>query len=531
LQNEPKSPVAFALALALGLGSLLLTGCQVRKPEDSQGQVPVPDQVPAKLNRAAHDTADTSSEQKKDAVGQDRAVGTAGGADETADKISDKVSDKGSDQTSNTATGKSGSKVDIGLHIIPISEEKAKRIDLKTEVVKERDLTLTLYLTGHIEPDTGCDVDVSARIAGRITKILIKPGEKVEKGQLLAMIDSREVAELEGEMLEAKSKLDIAQAHAERERQVYEEQIARPKALLDARARAAHAKVKLDLAQSEFHRVEDLYKEKIAAGKDFVAAKAALAEAKLEMDQDQTALLREQHLYDNRVLMKKDYQLAMAEVTREKQHLSTIIKRLEFIGADRKLTENVLKTGDMNGLARIVAPIDGIVNHYEFAAGEMIHPEDSIFKLTNLHNVQVYADLPEVDLQRVKLGDHVKIKVTSYPHDSFEGTISLIAQHVQLQTHSLSIHARLANPAGKLKPNMHVEMDLDSTFGRCLACPATAVRRYEGRKIVFVKRPGGFEERTVKLGASTVDYVEVIEGLQAGEEVATHGSHLLENMR
>ena len=77
------------------------------------------------------------------------------------------------------------------------------------------------------------------------------------------------------------------------------------------------------------------------------------------MEQDKVALQREQHLYDDRVLMKKDYQLALAEVTREKQHLKTLVKRLEFIGADNKLTADVLKTGDMNGLARIVAPVDG----------------------------------------------------------------------------------------------------------------------------------------------------------------------------
>jgi len=245
------------------------------------------------------------------------------------------------------------------------------------------------------------------------------------------------------------------------------------------------------------------------------------------MDQAHTALQREQHLYENRVLMKKDYQLALAEVTREKQHLNTIIKRLEFIGADRKLTDEVLKTGDINGLARIMAPIDGGLSRYEVAPGEMVHPETSMFKITNLHFVQVYADLPEVDVQRVKMGDHVKIKVPGYPGELFEGTISLISQRVHLETRTLPIRARLANVNNRLKPNMYAEIDLEGTARRCLACPVAAVQEHEGRKVVFVKQVGGFEERPVKLGSHNEHYYEVISGVSSGESVATQGSLML----
>jgi cobalt-zinc-cadmium efflux system membrane fusion protein len=540
LQFKTKSLVFISLALTLSFGSLVLSSCQGPIQKNDQTQIP---------DRLRQNRDDVSKGNSSHGAG-----GTAGGAGMSATSatpsaqvsIASAAPNTGAPNTGAPNTGAPntaapntaapsgsppGAETSGGANfdrpIIKVSEEAAAQVDLKTEVIGERDLVLPLNLTGHIEPDNGGDVDVSSRIAGRITQIFVKPGEKVSKGHLLAMIESREVAELEGEMLEAKSKLDISMAHAERERQVYEEQIARPKALLDAKAKVAHDKVHLELAESEFHRVDALYKEKIAAGKDFVAAKARMTEAKLEMDQAQTALLREQHLYDDRVLMKKDYQVAMAEVTREKQHLSTIIKRLEFIGADRKLTSQVLKSGALDGLARLVAPVDGVVNHYEFATGEMVHPDNSIFKLTDLRNVQVSADLPEADLQRVKIGDHVKIKVSSYPHATFEGTINLISQHVHLQTLSIPIRARLANPGGKLKPNMYAEIDVANTSVRGLACPKAAVHDRGRHKIVFVKKPGGFEERIVKLEPSKSQFAEVLEGLKAGEEVATEGSQSL----
>ncbi|MBU6453271.1 MAG: efflux RND transporter periplasmic adaptor subunit [Cyanobacteria bacterium REEB67] len=510
-QSALKAPTVCGLALTAL--SLLLSGCQ------GGGQV----------GGQSHDGAEPGKKGAEavqvGAAIKGRAPGSQGLTPNNY--VLEKADESGhTSATSDTKIGTAGG-VAFTPRFIPVTDQTAQRIELKTDLVKERDLVLPLHLTGHVEPDIGGETDVSVRITGRVTRIDVRPGDKVVKGQLLAMIDSREVAELEGEMVEAKSKLDIAQAHANRERQVYEEQIARPKALLDEKARVAHAKVKLDLALSEFHRVDDLYREKIAAGKDYVAAKANVAEAKVEMEQAQTGMQREQHLYDDRVLMKKDYQLALAEVTREKQHLNTIIRRLEFIGADRKLTSEVLATGDINGLARIVAPVDGVLNRYEFSVGELVHPEQSMFKLTDLSYVQVYADLPEIDLQRVKLGDVAKIKVPSYPNAVFEGTISLIAQRVHVETRSVPIRARLANADGKLKPNMYAELDLRGTAKHCLSCPIAAVQEYEGNKIVFVKKSGGYEARLVKVGAYAVQYVEIVSGVQGGEEVATQGSLML----
>jgi len=536
LYRKKIAEVATSFTLIGTAGVLFLAGCQEQKPG--------PSVIPSKSFANAADNVIRDAKANLPALRNPATTSTVGSAGSTGTAGS-AAGGGAADLNKGAASGLNlGNRNDQDrhpqdrhsqnihdLHTYDINSAQSKQFNIKTEVIEQRELTIPLYLTGHIEPDTGCEVDVSARIAGRLTKILVKPGERVTKGQLMAMIDSREVAELEGEMLEAKSKLDIAQAHAERERQVYEEQIARPKALLEAKSHAAHAKVKLDLAQNEFHRVDDLYKEKIAAAKDFVAAKAVVAEAKLEMEQAQTSLQREENLYDNRVLMKKDYQLAMAEVTREKQHLSTIIKRLEFIGADRKLTLNVLKTGDMNGLARIVAPVDGILNRFEFAAGELVHPEDSIFKITDLQTVQVYADLPEVDLRRVKIGDPVKIKVTSYPGEYFSGTISLIAQHVNLETRSLPVHARLTNHGGRLKPNMHAEIDLVSTSGLSLACPKSAVYKRDGMTIVLLKRAGGLEERAIKVGAATSYYQEVLEGVTAGDEVVLNAAHAIEILR
>lgn len=414
-----------------------------------------------------------------------------------------------------------------GPKIIPLTEETAKRIDFQTETVTSRAVVVPLHLTGRIEPDYGCAVDVSARIAGRITEIKVKPGEMVARGQLLAMVDSPPVTDLQGELVEAKSKLAIAEAHAERERQIYEEHLERPKGLLDARALMQNTRVQAELAELEYQRLEGLYREKIAATKDYLAAKAALAKAKVDFEQASTALAREEQLYKNRALMKRDYQLALAEVTRMKQHVNTIVKRLDFLGADHTMTQRVLKTGDINGLVRIVSPITGILSKYEVGVGEMVQPDLSMFRITDLKTVQASADLPEVDLERVKLGDTVRIHVPSYPDRKFEGKISFISSDVNPLTRTVPIRARLVNSTGLLKANMYAEIDLEGASRNFLACPKAAIQERDGRKVVFVKHPDGFEERAVKLGVIGEQYIEVQSGLSDGDVVATQGSLML----
>jgi RND family efflux transporter MFP subunit len=414
-----------------------------------------------------------------------------------------------------------------GPKIIPITEDTIKRIDFKTEVVEERDVAVPLHLTGKIEPDYGCSVDVSARIAGRISKILVKPGEVVARGQLMAMVDSPPVSDMQGELVEAKSKLNIAEAHAERERQIYEEHLERPKGLLDARALMQNTRVQAELAELEYQRQEGLYREKIAATKDYLAAKAALARAKVDYEQARTALAREEQLYKNRALMKRDYQLAMAEVARLKQHLNTIVKRLGFLGADPAMTQEVLRTGNINGLVRIVSPIDGVVGKYDYGVGEIVQPDKSMFVVTDLKTVLVAADLPEIDLRRVKPGNTVKIVVPSYPDQKFSGVISFISDNVNALTRTVPIRARLTNSSGKLKANMYAEIDLQGAPRKFLACPKSAIQEREGKKVVFVKRNDGFEERTVKLGLVGEEYIEAESGLSAGDIVATQGSLML----
>jgi len=150
-----------------------------------------------------------------------------------------------------------------------------------------------------------------------------------------------------------------------------------------------------------------------------------------------------------------------------------------------------------------------------------------MFKITDLKTVQASADLPEIDLRRVRIGDTVKINVPSFPDRRFEGRIAFISPDVNPLTRTVPIRARLTNTTGLLKTNMYAEIDLEGASRNFLACPKAAIQERDNRKVVFVKHPDGYEERPVTLGVIGEDYIEVKSGLTDGETVATQGSLML----
>lgn len=396
-------------------------------------------------------------------------------------------------------------------------------IEIKTEVLSKKVLGENMHVTGHIRPETGKEAEVSPRFEGRVLEVKVKQGDEVVPGQVLCLIDSHEISSLQAEVIEAKSKLHIAEAHEERERQVFDENLQRPKVLTEARTRHEQSKVHLHLAETEYKRVEGLHKEKIAAERDFIAAQAALAKARLEEKEALSELQREESLYKNRALLRRDLQLAEAETLRELQHLNTLKQRLELVGLSADNIKDILQESKIVSTLPIKARIRGLLTLVDTSVGEMVSPGKVIFTITDLSTVAVVADLPEVDLSGIKLGSPVRIKVAGYPDESFTATVEYISDTVSPETRTVAVRAILDNKLRKFKVNMSADIYLNAAPRAVLACPREAVAEMNGRKIVFVKEGSQFRERHVELGADTEQYYEVVSGLKEGEEVVTEG--------
>ena len=411
--------------------------------------------------------------------------------------------------------------------VVKNSTEAVRKLDIKTEVIKRQRASLPILLSARIEPDFGKEVDVSTRIAGRVKEVLVKPGQIVAAKQLLLVVDSREISNLQADLIESTTKWKDAQAHEESERQIYQARLSSPKALLAAKNNFRQAKIKRELAESALRRIKGLVDEHISAAKDYAAAKANLATAESEFEQTQADLQREEQLYKNHASMKMDYQLAHSAAAREKEHMHMLYQRLEFLGTDKSRLDQILSTAAIDGAIDIRSPVAGVVSHYDVAVGEVVQTEKSLMKITDLSTVLVRADLPEVELSLVTIGSQATIKIASYPGERFKGTISFISEHVNPETRTVAIRARLNNADRKLKTNMFAEIDLETPVREYLACPKAAIQERDGHKTVFVVTATGFEERKITIGSTKGDFVEVLSGLEEGQKVATKGSSML----
>lgn len=410
---------------------------------------------------------------------------------------------------------------------LTVSSNVAKHMQFATEKIEKRVLGEDLHMTGRIRPYIGKEADVAPRFSGRVLEVNVKPGENVHPGQVLALIDSHELASLQGELIEAQSKLGIAEAQQERERLIYEENLQRPKALIEAKTHFESTKVHLDLVDSDYKRIEGLYKAKIAAAKDFLAVTATLAKARLEFKEAQTQLAREDRLYKNRALLRRDLQLAEAETLKEKNHFTTLQQRLEVSGMANDMIKALLKTGKIVMTLPIRSGAEGVITHQDVSVGELVGPDKHLFTVTDLSTVVVIADLPEVESNGIKVGDTVKVRIPSMPGKVFTAKISWISDMVNAETRTVPIRATLENKERNFKINMFADIELRALPQTVLACPKSAVQDKDGSKIVFVQDGEKYVEKRVELGRDDEKYYQVTSGLREGEQVVTTGSLML----
>ena len=182
----------------------------------------------------------------------------------------------------------------------------------------------------------------------------------------------------------------------------------------------------------------------------------------------------------------------------------------------------------------IRAPFSGQLGIVEVNLGEYLSPGATIVPLQALDPVYVDYTLPERHFAKVRVGQAVKVQVQAYPDRTFEGTISAINPGIDSGTRSLRLRATLSNPEHLLRHGMFAEVrTVLPVRGRVLTLPRTAIIYNPYGESVFVieEKDGGqiVQRRPVRTGEIRDGRVEIVEGLQAGQAVASAGQNKLRN--
>lgn len=236
--------------------------------------------------------------------------------------------------------------------------------------------------------------------------------------------------------------------------------------------------------------------------------RAEQEEAKANAERAEELYRRELIAAQERDRWRTQYRVAQALA----QSSAADIQRMEAaLGVARKKLQD----------ATIRAPISGAVAKRHVNVGEFVKDGAALFTLVVTDPLKYVGTVPERYAPDLRVGQSVQLGLDAYPGQTFSGQVTRVAPAVDVQTRGLSLEARVPNPDGRLRPGFFAKgavltrKDETVTF-----VPAEAVSYFVGINKVFVVTDGKAQERLVKPGSRQGGWVEIVEGVKAGETVA-----------
>ena len=255
--------------------------------------------------------------------------------------------------------------------------------------------------------------------------------------------------------------------------------------------------------------------------------------ARITLSMAEKALERAQALLDRGAIGAGEQQRRDADHEHARADLHEAEEKLHLLGmTEREIQRLAAKTLPHAEVAQVSlrAPFTGDVIERNATIGEVVDSNTMLFTVADLSTVWVRADFPEQQAGRLKTGLILEVRVSAYQDTLFHGAITYVGAVIDSTTRTVMARADVANPDGQLRPEMFAEVSVVTDEQAVLSVPRTAVQQVGSRTVVFVVRgPRRFESREVTLGSASREYIHVITGLTAGDEVVTEGSYALKS--
>jgi len=192
--------------------------------------------------------------------------------------------------------------------------------------------------------------------------------------------------------------------------------------------------------------------------------------------------------------------------------------------------DRVVRSGKPQRDVIIRSPADGVVLTKNAIQGTRVMPTDTLYEIGDLSRVWILADVYEVDLPYVRVGQTAQVTISSIPGRSWIGRVSFVSPTLDEKTRTGKVRLELDNPGGLLRPDMYADVILQEPVGMAVAVPDSAVLQTGTRSIAFVDRGNGqFEPREVRTGVKANGYYEIKSGISAGETVAVDANFLIDS--
>jgi Cu(I)/Ag(I) efflux system membrane fusion protein len=207
------------------------------------------------------------------------------------------------------------------------------------------------------------------------------------------------------------------------------------------------------------------------------------------------------------------------------------LQRLRALDIPEDEIARLRKTGKAQRRIAVRAPADGVVIEKPAQEGMHIDAGQPLYKTADLVDLWLIAEVQEQDLGAVQPGESATAQFIAFPGRSFEGKVEFVYPSLSAETRTARVRIVIPNPDQALRAAMYasVEIAAPAAEGPMLAVPISAVIDSGARQVVLIDRgEGRFEPRPVRLGTQGGDWVQVIDGVRAGEKVVTGANFLID---
>lgn len=364
-------------------------------------------------------------------------------------------------------------------------------------------LTASGYVVAHHK------IDVGAKVMGRVAWIGVEKGDRVQQGQVLVRLED---SEFRAQVAQARANLAAAQARLDQLKAG-----SRPQEKLKDQAGVLQAEANLRNAEAEYDRATKLYPAGVISKSDL-----------------------------DRALANRDTARALLEAARQSSSMTDVGPRAEEIRAAAASVQQNQAALDYAqtqlAATEITAPVSGTVLQRIVERGEMVSPSSfgdggartSVVSLADLDDLQIELDISQTDFARLKMGQRAEITPEAFPNLKYTGFIAEIAPEANRAKATVQIKVRVESPNEQLRPEMNARVNFLSesqapagmVSSRVLVPKAAVVRR-DTNAFVYVIKGDRAQQRSVRLGEEQGEFIQVIDGLSGGENVATTGADKL----
>ena len=230
-------------------------------------------------------------------------------------------------------------------------------------------------------------------------------------------------------------------------------------------------------------------------------------------------------------LVNAQDEFVQALVSGNKSLIRASRERLIALGVPTDQVKRLEKTRKVEQNISIYSPQDGVVSKLMVRHGMFVTPKDQVMSLADLSSIWLLAEIYESQADWVKVGLPAEVTLAFLPGRTWEGQVEYIYPSLDPKTRTLKARLRFDNPDEALKPNMYANVRI---FGgatqETIVIPVEAlIRTGRETRVVMALGEGKFTSRTVTAGIESGDWVEILAGLEPGEEVVTSGQFLIDS--